>query len=159
MSIRQYLLGIFLVVIAPAALLACAGPASQADGDRPTATAADQTRSRSAPAATPVAPAPATPRKPPPRMSDPLPPDVLPAPAALDRSCRISADCTVKDVGNCCGAYPSCVNRNSPTDPAGVQAECAKRGMASACGFPDVSGCECVEGRCRDLTGGGAVAQ
>jgi hypothetical protein len=91
-------------------------------------------------------------------MSDPLPPEVLPAPVAVDRSCRTSADCAVKNVGNCCGVYPSCVNRNSPTDPAGVQAECAKRGMASVCGFPDVTGCECVEGRCRDLTGG-AVAQ
>lgn len=94
----------------------------------------------------------------PPRMSDPLPPDVLPEPAALDRSCRTDADCTVKNVGNCCGYYPSCVNVNSPTDPAGVQAECAARGMSSVCGFPEVSGCQCVSGQCRDVTGGAAPA-
>ncbi|MFP5373337.1 MAG: hypothetical protein ACLGHW_00345 [Gammaproteobacteria bacterium] len=91
-------------------------------------------------------------------MSDPLPPEVLPEPASLDRSCRTDADCTVKNVGNCCGYYPSCVNVNSPTDPAGVQAECAARGMSSVCGFPEVSGCQCVSGQCRDVTGGAAPA-
>jgi hypothetical protein len=94
----------------------------------------------------------------PPRMSDPLPPEVLPEPATLDRSCRTDADCTVKNVGNCCGYYPSCVNVNSPTDPAGVQAECAARGMSSVCGFPEVSGCQCVSGQCRDVTGGAVPA-
>ena len=165
MSIHPRLLGCLLAVAASAALLgACAGPASQADGDRPAGAATQPSTARSPDAAAPLAPAPgpapvqAPSRKPPPRMSDPLPPEVLPAPVTVDRSCRTSADCAVKDVGNCCGAYPSCVNRNSRTDPAGVQAECAKRGMASVCGFPDVTGCECVEGRCRDLTGG-AVAQ
>lgn len=94
----------------------------------------------------------------PPRMSDPLPPEVLPEPAALDRSCRTDADCAVKNVGNCCGYYPSCVNVNSPTDPAGVQAECAARGISSVCGFPEVSGCQCVSGQCRDVTGAAAPA-
>jgi hypothetical protein len=94
----------------------------------------------------------------PPRMSDPLPPEVLAEPAALDRSCSTDADCAVKNVGNCCGYYPSCVNVNSPTDPAGVQAECAARGMSSVCGFPEVSGCQCVSGQCRDVTAGAAPA-
>jgi hypothetical protein len=88
----------------------------------------------------------------PPRMSDPLPPRRLPEPVALDRSCRTDADCTVKDVGNCCGAYPSCVNVDSPTDPEGVQAQCAAAGMASVCGFPAVTGCTCVSGQCEDVT-------
>jgi hypothetical protein len=94
----------------------------------------------------------------PPRMSDPLPPEILPEPAALDRTCRTDADCTVKNVGNCCGYYPSCVNVNSPTDPAGVQAECAARGLSSVCGFPEITGCQCVSGQCRDVTGGAAPA-
>ncbi|MGH8077264.1 MAG: hypothetical protein ACREPE_08075 [Lysobacter sp.] len=106
-------------------------------------------------------------------MSDPLPaqraPDVQPprspptsvrAPAAtgkVDSSCRTDADCTVKNVGNCCGYYPACVNVNSPTDPQGVQAQCAKDGMASVCGFQEISGCQCVQGQCR--AGSGAVTR
>lgn len=96
-----------------------------------------------------------------PPMSDPLPPEPLPTTGArapvLDRSCRTSADCEVKNVGNCCGQMPACVNRNSPTDPAAVQAECAREGRMGVCGFKDVSACECVAGTCQDA--GGAIAQ
>ncbi len=66
----------------------------------------------------------------------------------IDRSCSSDAQCTVKDVGNCCGYYPACVNVDSPTDPEGVQAQCAKTGMASVCGFPAISSCQCVAGQC-----------
>ncbi len=90
---------------------------------------------------------------PPPEMSDPLPPEQLPEPIRLDRSCRTDGDCTVKNIGNCCGAFPSCVNVGSPTDAAAVQAQCAQRGMASVCGFQEVSGCQCVQGQCRDIAG------
>lgn len=128
-------------------IAADAGTDANPDADRDT-TAGDTPGTRPGPPADIV----------PPRMSDPLPPEVLPEPAALNRSCRTDADCTVKNVGNCCGYYPSCVNVNSPTDPAGVQAECAARGMSSVCGFPEVSGCQCVSGQCRDLTGGAAPA-
>jgi hypothetical protein len=69
-------------------------------------------------------------------------------PAAVDRSCSSDADCTVKDVGNCCGYYPACVNVDSPTDPEGVKAQCSKSGMASVCGFPAITGCQCVAGQC-----------
>lgn len=90
-----------------------------------------------------------------PPMSDPLPPQVEEKkPAAggtvtVDRSCRTDADCTVKNVGNCCGYFPACVNVNSPTDPKGVQAQCAKDGMASVCGFEEIRGCQCVRGECQ----------
>ncbi|WP_370451311.1 hypothetical protein [Lysobacter sp. N42] len=86
-------------------------------------------------------------------MSDPLPPERLPdAAAALspDRSCRTDADCVVKNVGNCCGAMPACVNKDARTDPAAVQAECARKGMSSICGFKPVESCECVAGTCTD---------
>ena len=79
-----------------------------------------------------------------------------PAPVAtgdavtLDFSCRSDADCAVKNVGNCCGAKPACVNANSPTDPEGVKAECARKGMMSMCGFKPVEGCQCVQGQCKD---------
>lgn len=69
-------------------------------------------------------------------------------PTAVDRSCRSDADCTVKDVGNCCGYYPACVNVGARPDPKAVQAQCAKSGMASVCGFPQISGCRCVKGQC-----------
>ena len=67
----------------------------------------------------------------------------------IDRSCTTDAECTVKDVGNCCGYYPACVNVDSPTDPEGVKAQCAKSGMASVCGFPAITSCQCVAGECK----------
>jgi hypothetical protein len=86
-----------------------------------------------------------------PPMSDPYPPVRVGdrnAPVQVDRSCHTDADCAVKNVGNCCGAMPACVNKTSPTDPAGVQAQCAKDGMASVCGFAEIEGCRCVDGQC-----------
>jgi hypothetical protein len=74
----------------------------------------------------------------------------------LDYSCHSDADCVVKDVGNCCGRFDACVNRDSPTFPEQVRAECAKKGMAGVCGFPVIEGCACVEGHCStaDPSGG-----
>ncbi|SIQ56305.1 hypothetical protein [Solilutibacter tolerans] len=69
-------------------------------------------------------------------------------PSVVNRSCKTDADCTVKNVGNCCGHYPACVNVNAQTNPEAVQAQCAKSGMASVCGFPQISGCKCVSGQC-----------
>ena len=66
----------------------------------------------------------------------------------VDYACTTSADCAVKNVGNCCGAMPACVNKNSPTDPQGVQAQCAASGRMGVCGFADVTACQCVSGRC-----------
>jgi hypothetical protein len=73
------------------------------------------------------------------------------------RSCKVDSDCAVKNVGNCCGAFPSCVNKDAKTDPAAVQAQCAKAGIASVCGFQDVSGCRCVKSQCENITDGSAV--
>jgi hypothetical protein len=73
----------------------------------------------------------------------------------VDYSCRTDADCAVKNVGNCCGEYPACVNRDSPTFPERVKADCSKNHMAGTCGFPVVESCSCVEGRCSNVTGGG----
>lgn len=73
------------------------------------------------------------------------------------RSCKTDSDCAVKNVGNCCGAFPSCVNKDAKTDPVAVQAQCAKAGMASVCGFQEVSGCQCVQGQCQNITSGAVV--
>jgi len=115
------------------ALAACAAPAP---------TDPDNATTQPAPASSP-----ATPTSPEPApQSEPEP--ASPSAVAINRSCKTDADCTVKNVGNCCGYYPACVNVNSPTDPKGVQAECAKKGMMSVCGFPDISSCSCRQGQC-----------
>lgn len=77
----------------------------------------------------------------------------MPAKVKIDSTCRSSADCTIKNVGNCCGEFPACVNVNSPTDPAGVQAECSRTGRMSVCGFRQIQGCQCVQGQCQDRGG------
>lgn len=86
--------------------------------------------------------------------SDPAEPLATTAPRAglvqVDRSCRRDADCTVKDVGNCCGAAPACVNVDSPTDPQGVAAQCRASGRMSICGFKQITRCQCVAGQCAD---------
>nr|WP_241093423.1 hypothetical protein [Xanthomonas sp.] len=69
-------------------------------------------------------------------------------PVKVDTTCRSDADCTVKNVGNCCGAMPACVNRDSPTDPQGVQAQCQASGRMSVCGSRAIGGCQCVSGQC-----------
>ncbi|MEL1265610.1 hypothetical protein [Pseudoxanthomonas putridarboris] len=81
-------------------------------------------------------------------MSSPYPPREVATPANVDYSCRSNADCAVKDVGNCCGAMPACVNKDSPTDPQAVQAQCAASGRMGICGFVDITACQCVSGRC-----------
>lgn len=106
-----------------------------------------------APAAAP-APPPATPVQAPAELAartpsgDPLNPD---------RRCRTDADCAVKDIGNCCGTMPACVNANAAVDPAAVKAQCARDGVSSVCGFVEVRGCRCVEGSCQ--ASDGAVTQ
>ncbi|WP_454829524.1 hypothetical protein [Pseudoxanthomonas wuyuanensis] len=86
--------------------------------------------------------------RPAPPMSSPTPPRQVQAPVEVDYSCRSNADCAVKDVGNCCGSMPACVNRDSPTNPQAVQAQCSARGLVGVCGFREISACQCVSGRC-----------
>jgi hypothetical protein len=115
------------------------------------------------PTQTPVAAtAPKTPVAPPAaveKSNDPLA-DRAPGfdPSNPDRRCKIDSDCVVKDVGNCCGRFPMCVNKNAKTDPAAVSAQCAKQGMASICGFEEITACQCVDGQCKSAGNGAAVA-
>lgn len=98
--------------------------------------------------------APATAPRPAPRMSDPLPPQAMPQPVKLDNSCRVDGDCTVKDVGSCCGAFLACVNKDSAADPTAVKAQCAKDGRSSTCASRNLTSCGCQQGHCvpRDKT-------
>lgn len=163
----------FACVLSAALLAGCA--ASPPDTPAPDATPKTEAPSEAVAAPAPTLPAPATaaPVAPTPvaPVASPAPvPSVpaaksddrlaAPAPAfdaqAPNRGCKTDADCAVKDVGNCCGRFPMCVNKNAKTDPAAVQAQCAKSGMASICGFEEVAGCQCVEGQCQNV-GNGAV--
>lgn len=69
-------------------------------------------------------------------------------PLRLDDGCRVDSDCAVKNVGNCCGYFPACVNREAQPDPDAVRERCAGTGMASVCGFREISACSCVQNRC-----------
>ena len=115
----------FLLCTCCLLLAACAAPATTPDPQ----------------AATPVAPpaAASTASKPAPAPASPL---------KLDTSCRSNADCAVKNVGNCCGAMPACVNANATPDPAAVQAQCRASGRMSVCGFREISACQCNAGTC-----------
>lgn len=81
----------------------------------------------------------------------------------VDYSCKADNDCAVKNVGNCCGYYPACVNTNSPTYPEQVRADCAREGKMAVCGFREISACSCNQGRCEAagsaLSGGSQEVQ
>jgi hypothetical protein len=91
-----------------------------------------------------------------PPTTKPSPPRKVSQPVAVNYSCQSNNDCAVKDVGNCCGAMPACVNKDSPTDPQAVRAQCAASGQMGICGFQEISSCQCVSGRCESTQSGGA---
>lgn len=150
-------------LLAALTLVGCTAPAPNPDTPTPGA----GVPASAPPAATPVPavkPAPATPVP----TSDtttmePAPGSTKPPlagatdPTAPSRACRTDADCAVKDVGNCCGTYPMCVHKDAPVDPKAVQAQCARQGMSSVCGFREVRGCSCVQGQCQDIADGEVV--
>ena len=142
----------FVPFLALVLIAGCARPTTSAE--TPLAPAA--TSGEAAPDATPPAkPETGVPgrSRPAPPMSAPLPPERverMPGAPKLVTSCATDADCAVKNVGSCCGAQPACVNKDSPVDPAAVQAQCQQGGMMSTCGFKDIQSCSCVAGTCRD---------
>ena len=75
------------------------------------------------------------------------------APGTPDRSCKVAGDCAVKNVGNCCGYFPACVNKDSAVDPDAVRAECERSGTSSVCGWKDIQACDCVQDQCRAVSG------
>lgn len=77
----------------------------------------------------------------------------------VDIRCDSDADCQVKDIGSCCGYYPRCVNKDSPTFADQVKAQCAKEGRSGVCGFPSVRGCSCVAHQCVNEVGPAQGAQ
>jgi hypothetical protein len=67
-------------------------------------------------------------------------------------ACQVAADCEIKNVGNCCGYYPRCVNKDAVFAPA----QC-EPGEGSVCGWPDIDECACRDNTCRSLQAGGEV--
>ena len=130
---------LLLLLALAVTLTACAAPT--------TTPAATGNLAGSTPPAPPEAP------RPPPPMSSPLPPRLVKEAVAVDTTCKSNADCAVKNVGNCCGAMPACVNKDSPTDPAAVQAQCNAKGMMGVCGFKEISACQCDNGQCAPVAG------
>jgi hypothetical protein len=71
-------------------------------------------------------------------------PDAATAPLA----CQNDSQCTVKNVGNCCGEFLACVHVEQTVDPAAVKRRCEAEGLSSVCGQGDIAGCRCDSGRC-----------
>ena len=70
----------------------------------------------------------------------------------IDYSCSVDDDCSVKNVGNCCGYYPKCVNVNFEPDPSKA---CPGTGMAGICGWSEISRCTCDSaGKCQGVFDG-----
>ena len=64
--------------------------------------------------------------------------------------CTEHSECTVKNVGNCCGYYPECVNINYEPDPEAVQAACIANGITGIICEPTVlKSCECTMSKCK----------
>ena len=72
-------------------------------------------------------------------------------PSAPSRACKVDADCEVKNVGNCCGAHRTCVNKDAVTDPNAVRAQCEREHRASVCNMEAIGGCSCVHGQCSNI--------
>jgi hypothetical protein len=66
----------------------------------------------------------------------------------VNYSCKVDSDCTIKNIGNCCGYYPKCVNKDFEPNPETVQETCKEQGLVSVCGFPEISSCECINSVC-----------
>ena|SRR3989338_8450541 len=68
-------------------------------------------------------------------------------------SCNADNDCEVKDVHNCCGYYPRCVNKNYVPDIEAVKMECKEKGIVSVCGWADIEQCKCISNECKGMQG------
>lgn len=135
-------LGLFILLLGVALLVACSGPSSspeQVEADKVVHT---------------------QPPLPPPSMDENDQGDDHKQSSetpTIDRSCQTNSDCVVKDIGSCCGYQPACVNKNSPTDPEAVKARCAKEGISSICGFQEIESCQCVQGSCQAKVAEGLI--
>lgn len=64
------------------------------------------------------------------------------------RACTTANDCLVKDTGSCCGYNPGCINKNFEPNLETIKRECQEKSIAGACGFREVTGCDCINNTC-----------
>jgi uncharacterized protein len=57
-----------------------------------------------------------------------------------DNSCVADSDCAIKDIGNLCGKYLDCVNKDYVPVPPEINSD--------FCGYPEIDGCKCIDGGC-----------
>lgn len=67
---------------------------------------------------------------------------------SINYSCKKNTDCEIKNVSNCCGGYPECVNKNSIADPDFVKKACIDEKLGGICGFPSIENCRCNNNKC-----------
>ena len=72
--------------------------------------------------------------------------------ANIDTSCNTVNDCEIKNVGNCCGQLPKCVNKNYIPQPNFVSDKCEEEDLFSGCGFVAFNKCLCIDNNCVDDT-------
>ncbi|MET0285188.1 MAG: hypothetical protein ABW352_11990 [Polyangiales bacterium] len=68
-------------------------------------------------------------------------------------SCKTNNECTIRNVGSCCGYFPRCANANAIFTPP----SCSD-GVAGVCGFPNIDSCRCELGQCVGLQAGTPVS-
>jgi hypothetical protein len=80
-----------------------------------------------------------------------------PLPEYLAYICNIDSDCVVKDVHNCCGYFPRCVNKDYIPDIEAVERKCQEEGIMDICGYPEITHCKCIENTCKSMHGDSIV--
>ncbi|HLC73968.1 MAG TPA: hypothetical protein VJH20_05030 [Candidatus Nanoarchaeia archaeon] len=77
----------------------------------------------------------------------------------IDYSCLVDKDCQIKNIGNCCGYYLQCVNKDFLPDLKSVQKECEESGFKGNCGFREIHSCKCIDNWCEGVLEGEPVLQ
>ncbi len=67
--------------------------------------------------------------------------------------CEQDSDCVVKDVHNCCGYYPRCVNKNYTPNITEVEKSCQEQKALGSCGYLEITNCKCIENKCNSMQG------
>ena len=68
---------------------------------------------------------------------------------SIDYSCTSDVECTIKDIRNCCGYYPKCVNINSIPNQKLVIDLCEISESMPICGFQTINHCVCINNICQ----------
>ena len=71
--------------------------------------------------------------------------------ASIDYSCSTDSDCIKKNVGNCCGFFPKCVNKNFEPNKGLLKELCKEENAFSICGYPEITSCKCTNNKCEAL--------